>query len=77
MTKNFGDTTGYLRLALQQAKTTAEAFMPSIRELKITHAQSSTTLKPAPDGSYILAHPKKDTSTQTTKFVLCILDSAA
>ena len=50
--------------------------MSSIRELKTTHTQSSTTLKPAPDGSYILAHPKKDTSTQTTNFVLSILDSS-
>jgi hypothetical protein len=74
---NIGDTTRYLRLALQQANTIAEAFLSSIRELKCTHTQSSPTLKHAPDGSYILAHPKKDTSTQTTNFVVSIADPAA
>jgi len=67
---NIGDTTRYLRLALQQVKTKAEAFMLSIRELKTTHTQSSTTLKSAPVSSYILARPKKDTSTQIPNFVV-------
>ena len=58
-----GHTTGYLHLALQQAKTNTEAFLSSIRELKTAHAQSLTTLKQAPNGSFILAQPKKDTST--------------
>ena len=60
---NTGDTDGYLGLALHQAKTTAKAFLSSIRELTTTHTQFYTNLRQAPDGSYILAHPKKDTST--------------
>jgi hypothetical protein len=69
-----GHTTGYLHLALQQAKTTTDAFLSSIRELKTAHAQFQTTLKQAPDGSFILAQPKKDTSTQTTNYVISIAD---
>jgi hypothetical protein len=71
---NIGDATGYIRLAIQQAKITAEAFLSSIRELTTTHTQSSTTLKQAPDGSYILAHPQKDTSIQNTNFVISLSD---
>jgi hypothetical protein len=56
---NIGHTTGYLRLALQQAKTTTEAFLFSIQELKTAHTQSSTNLKHALDGSFILAHLKR------------------
>jgi hypothetical protein len=60
---NIGHTTGYLHLALQQAKTMTSAFLSSIQELKTAHIQSSTILKHAPNGSFILAHQKKDTST--------------
>jgi len=74
---NNGDTTSYLQLALQQAKETVEAFLSSIRELKTTHTQSSTTVKQAPDGSYILAHPQKDTFIPTTNFVVSLSDPAA
>jgi hypothetical protein len=74
---NIGETTGYIRLALQQAKTTAEAFLSSIRELKTTHTQFSKPLKPATNGSYILAHPKKDSSTHITNFVVFIAGPAA
>ena len=69
---NIGDTTGYLRLALQQVKHTIEAVISSIRELTTTHTRSSTTLNQAPDGSYILAHPKKETSIQNTNFVVSL-----
>jgi prophage tail gpP-like protein len=51
--------------------------LPSIRKLKSTHTQSSTTLKPTLAGSYILTYPKKDTSTQTTNFVVSIANPAA
>jgi hypothetical protein len=53
---DIGRTTGYLHLALQQAKMTTEAFLSSIRELKTFHIQSSTNLKHALDGSLILTH---------------------
>ena len=71
---NTGDTNGYLRLALQQAKKTTEAFLSSIRELTTIHTQSYTNLRQTPDGSYILAHPKKNTSTQITKIGMSLLD---
>ena len=66
---NIGHTTGYLHLALQQAKTTTEGFLSSIRELKTTHIQSSTNLKQAPYGSFVLTH-HKDTSKQTTNYII-------
>jgi hypothetical protein len=67
-------TTGYLHLALQQAKATTEAFLSSIRELKTAHTKSSTLLKQAPDGSFILTHQKKDTSTQATNYIISLAD---
>ena len=74
---NAGDTDGYLRLALRQAKKTTEAFLSSIRELTTTHTQSYMNQGHAPIGSYILAHPKKDTSTQNTNFVVSLSDPSA
>ena len=73
---NIRHTSGYLQLALQQAKTTTEAFLSSIRELKTAHTQSLTTLKQAPKGSFILTHPKKDTPTQTTNYIISMADPA-
>ena len=67
-------TSGYLQLALQQAKTTARTFLSSLRELKNTHIQTTTTLKQVPDGSFILAHPKKDTSTQSTNYIISMAE---
>jgi hypothetical protein len=58
-----GDTSGYLRMALHQAKKTTKAFLSSIRELTTSHTQSNTNPKRAPDGSYILSHPKKESSS--------------
>ena len=71
---NIGYTSGYLQFALQQANTTTEAFLSSIRELKTAHTQSSTTLKQELDGSIILAHPKKDTLTQTTNYIISMAE---
>ncbi len=58
-------------------KKTTKAFLSSIRELTSTHTQSYTNLKQAPDGSYILTHPKKDTSTLNTNFVVSLSDPSA
>jgi hypothetical protein len=74
---NLGDTNGYLRLAVHQAKRTIEAFLSSIKELTTTHTQTYPTLKQAPDGVYILTHPKKDTSTQNTNFVISLAEPTA
>jgi hypothetical protein len=76
-TDNLGDTNGYLRLAVHQAKRTTEAFLSSIRELTTTHTQTYSTLKQAPDGAYIMSHPKKDTSTQNTNFVISLTEPTA
>ncbi len=69
-----GHPTGHLHLTLQQAKATTEAFLSSIRELKTDHIQASTLLKRAPDGSCILAHQKRDTSTQATNYIISVAD---
>ena len=44
-----------------------------------TRTQSYTNLKHAPYGSYILAHPhpKKDTSTHNTNFIVSLADPSA
>jgi hypothetical protein len=42
-----------------------------------TRTQFSTVLKQARDRSYILSHPKKDTSTQNTNFFVSLSDPAA
>ena len=74
---DMGYTNGYLRLSVHQAKRTTEAFLSSIRELTTTHTQTYPTLKQAPDGAYILTHPKKDTSTQNTNFVIYLAEPTA
>jgi hypothetical protein len=74
---NIGDTNGYLHLVLHHAKKSTKAFLSSIRELTTTHTQSYTNLKQAPDGSYIITHPKKDTYTQNTNFVVSLSDPTA
>jgi hypothetical protein len=71
---DIGHTTGYLHLALQQAKATTKAFLSSIRELKTAHIHTSTLLKQALDGSFILTHQKKDTSTQATNYIISLAD---
>jgi len=72
-----GHTIGYLQLALQHAMTTAVAFLSSIAELQPIHTQSSTAFKQAPDGSYILPHQKKDTSTQITNYIISMAETTA
>jgi hypothetical protein len=74
---NTGYTSGYPQLALQQAKTTIATFLSSICELKTTHTQSTTTLKQAPNGSFILAHEMTDTSTHTTNYIISMTNPAA
>ena len=74
---NVEDTNGYLHLALHHAKKTTETFISFIRELATTHTQSFTSLKQAPDGSYIISPPKKVTSTQNTNFVFSLSDPIA
>jgi hypothetical protein len=72
-----GEATSYLKNALQQALQTSVSFLFSIRELHTTNSQATNALRAAPDGSYILSHAKKDTSSQHTNFVISVEDSAA
>ena len=74
---NDGQPTGHLHLALQQAKAATEAFLSSIRELNKDHTQAPILLKRAPDGSFILAHQKRDTSTQATNYTISMADPTA
>ena len=72
-----GHPTGHLHQALHQAKTTTEAFLSSIQELRTAHTQASILLKRALDGAFILAHQKRDTSTQATNYIISVADPTA
>ncbi len=43
----------------------------------MTHSQAALTLRATPDGSYILSHAQKDTSTQNTNFAISREDPTA
>ena len=58
-----GEATGYLKTAIHQALHTSVAFLSSVREIHTTHSEASTAFRAAPDGSYILSHAKKDSSS--------------
>jgi hypothetical protein len=72
-----GDAQDYLRNALHQALHTTGAFLSSIWELITTHSHASIALRAAPDGSFILSHAKKDTSSQHTNFVISTANPTA
>ena len=53
------------------------SLMSSIKDLKTLHTQATTTLRAAPDGSLIISHPKKDSSSHHTNFVISVKDPVA
>ncbi len=53
------------------------SFLSSIRELHTTHSHATNALRAAPNGSYILSHAKKNTSSQHTNVVISVEDPAA
>jgi hypothetical protein len=62
-TSSTGQATGYLHLAIAAALQASEALLYSIKSLTPTFASTSHDLRQAPDGSYVISHVKKDTST--------------
>ena len=72
-----GETTCYLKDALQQALHTSAAFLSSIRELHTAHSHASYGLRAASYGAYILSYTNKDSSTQLKNFVISIEDPVA
>jgi len=65
------------KTSYKKALLTSISLMASIRELHTTHSQATKALRAAPDGSYIIYHPKKDTFSQHTNFGIFVNDPVA
>jgi hypothetical protein len=61
---------GYLLHALMGGIAMATAYLSSTNAITAKHNHAPSTLIPTLDGSYILSHVRKDTSTQLTNFVI-------
>jgi hypothetical protein len=72
-----GEPTSYLHNVLQQALLTSTSLLSSIRGLQTSHAHATNVLRAAPDGSFIISHAKKGTSSQYTNFVISVKDPVA
>jgi len=69
--------TGYLHIALIHGIDTTRTFLKNIHHNNDNYQLSSTTRKPAPDGSHIITHPEKLNSTILTNFVISMEDEHA
>ena len=69
--------TGYLQTALIHRLDTTRTFLTNIHHNNDNYQLANTTLKPAPDGSHIITHPKKHNSTILTIFVISMEDEHA
>ena len=69
--------TTYLYDALLQSLAVGNAFLTAKHLITPPYRDATLTLKPAPDGSYILSHTKKDRSSQNTNFVISLTDPHA
>ncbi len=78
MADHASDTpTGYLQHALSHGLTASKAFLVSIHRIDDNFSLATTTLQPAPDGSYIIPHQKRNTTTTTTQYVISLDDPFA
>ena len=62
--------TGYLQTPLIQGLDTTRTFLTNINHNNDNFQLTITTLNPAPDGSHIITHPKKQNSAILTNFVI-------
>jgi hypothetical protein len=52
--------TGYLLHALTQGLATTKAFLTTMQRIDAKFSLASPTLQPAPNGSYIMTHQKRN-----------------
>jgi hypothetical protein len=61
---------GYLIHALLEGITMATSYLSSTNTTISEYATAPPTLIPTPEGSYIISHLRKETSSQLTNFVI-------
>ena len=66
--------TGYLQQALQQGLEAAKSFLTTIQRINDNFSLANTNLQPAPDGSYIIPHQKRNSTASNTHFVISLED---
>jgi hypothetical protein len=69
--------TGYLQRALLDGLTASLTFLTSIQRTNDNFSLATPNLRPAPDGSYIIPHQKRNTTTNTTQYVISLDDPYA
>jgi hypothetical protein len=69
--------TGYLQIALINDFDSSQSFLTNIIKNNHNFHLASTALKPAPDGSHIIAHQKKNNSPILTNHVISTEDEHA
>ena len=78
MADHASDTpTGYLHQVLSNGLAATKTFLTSIQRIDDNFSLATPTLRPAPDGSYIIPHPKRNTTTNTTQYVVSLDDPIA
>jgi hypothetical protein len=65
-------THGYILHALTMTMEMAISYLTSINIITPEYLTTTSTLLPTPDGSYIISHLCKDTSSQLTNFVISL-----
>jgi hypothetical protein len=70
-------TQGYLLHALTGGIEMATSYITSINIITPKHLATTPRLLPSPDGSYIISHLRKDTSSQKTNFVISLANPQA
>jgi hypothetical protein len=68
---------GYLQQALFNGLTASKAFLTTIQRIDDNFSLATTTLQPAPDGSYIIPHQKRSSTINTTQLVVSLADPFA
>ncbi len=69
--------TGYLMHALSQGLATTKAFLTIIQRIGNNFSLPTPTLRPAPDGSYIITHQKRNSTTNNTHYIISLEDPYA
>jgi hypothetical protein len=75
MTDHVGDTpSGYLQHALLLGLDASRSCVANIQKLEDIYYLSSTRLKPAPDGAYIIPHQKRNSPTNNKRYIISLED---
>jgi len=66
--------TGCLPHALLRGLDESQAFLAKIQQLDDIFSLASTQLKPAPNGTYIIPHQKRNSPTNNTHYIISLED---